>query len=361
LIITQINAGQLVVLQGMRKLKFLAKANVAGNTVGLFTAVPLYYFWGLNGIVPAIILSAFMTLFFSWYFSSKVGVKTVKVEKASLFSEGGDMIKMGFFLSLSSLIATSLAYVVRIFISHTGGVEEVGFYNAGLAIIHSYVGLVFTAMSTDYFPRLSGIVHDREKTDTIINHQAEIALLILAPILTIFLIYIKYVVILLYSNKFLPIESLIHWAILGTFLKAASWPLAYLFIAKGDTKLFFYSELTNNIYILGLRVAGYVLYGLEGLGISFLLGYLIYFIQVFLIARIKYTFNFNKNFYRVFSIQFLFGILCLGSSKLLDAPYSFIFGTIIIIASFYYSVTELNKRMNIMALISQKFKRKDNS
>lgn len=358
LLLTQINAGQLVVMQGMRKLKFLAKANIAGNTVGLLTGVPLYYFFGIEGIVPAIIVSSFTTLLFSWHFSSKVNVKTIKIDRPSLFSEGGDMIRMGFFLSLSSLIATSLTYLIRIFISHKGGVEEVGFYNSGMAIIHSYVGLVFTAMSTDYFPRLSGIASDKGKARDMINQQAEVAILILAPILTIFLVYINFIVILLYSARFLPIVGLIQWAALGTFFKAASWPISYLFIAKGDTKLFFYSELITNIYMLGIRILGYIWGGLEGLGIGILISNLIYFVQVFIIAKIKYKFFFMTGFYKIFGLQFILGSLCFAIIKFLDAPYSFIAGSFLIIISFFLSFKALNKRLNLTQVILARFKKR---
>jgi O-antigen/teichoic acid export membrane protein len=355
LLLTQINAGQLVVLQGMRKLQYLAKANIAGLTFALLTSVPVYYFWGVKGIVPAIIISSFITLLLSWYFSSKVKIERVKITRSSLLSEGGDMVRMGFFLSLSSLISMGSSYIVRIFISHRGGVEQVGLYNAGFAIINTYVGMVFSAMATDYFPRLSGIVNDTGKSKDIINQQAEIALLILAPILTVFLIFINWIVILFYSSRFLPVDKMIHWAALGIFLKATSWPIAYLFVAKGNTKLFFYSELSASIYMLGLNVIGYQLGGLEGLGISFFVSYFIYLIQVFLLAKIKYTFAFGKRFYWIFSIQFLIGILCFLSSRLLTSPYMYIGGSILIILSGYYSLRELNKRLNLIPLILEKF------
>ena len=51
----QLTAGNLAILQGFRRLKWLANANVIGNTVGLGLTLPLYYFLGLEGIVPAII------------------------------------------------------------------------------------------------------------------------------------------------------------------------------------------------------------------------------------------------------------------------------------------------------------------
>ena len=239
LLFTQVTSGQLVVLQGMRKLQYLAKANLAGGFAGLFISVPIYYVWGLDGIVPAIIISSMVALVLSWHFSSKVNIERVAVNRNTLNTEGRDMIKLGFILSLSSLVSMATSYLIRIFISHTGSVDEVGLYNAGFAIINTYVGMVFSAMSTDYFPRLSGVANDIGKTKTVINQQAEVAILILAPILTIFLIFINWVVILLYSNRFLPVVSMIHWAALGIFFKAASWPLAYLIIAKGDSKDFF--------------------------------------------------------------------------------------------------------------------------
>jgi PST family polysaccharide transporter len=40
---------------------------------------------------------------------------------------------------------------------------EVGFYTAGFTLLNSYVGIIFTVMSTDYFPRLSSISDDNVK------------------------------------------------------------------------------------------------------------------------------------------------------------------------------------------------------
>jgi O-antigen/teichoic acid export membrane protein len=158
------------------------------------------------------------------------------------------MLQMGFMISLSGLLAVGASYIVRIFISRTGGVEQVGLYNAGFAIINTYVGLVFTAMATDYYPRLSAVAHDNRLCKQTINQQAEIAILILAPILVVFLTFINWVVILLYSRQFIAVNGMIYWAALGMFFKAASWSIAFIFLAKGSSKLFFWNELIANIY-----------------------------------------------------------------------------------------------------------------
>jgi O-antigen/teichoic acid export membrane protein len=146
---------------------------------------------------------------------------------------------------------------------------------------------------------------------------------------------------------------MIHWAALGIFFKAASWPIAYLIIAKGDSKLFFYNELIVNIYMVGLNVLGYEWKGLEGLGISFFVSYLLYLMQVFLITYKKYTFVFEKNFYRIFCIQFAIGLACFLISRFMKAPYVYIAGSMIIMFSFYYSFTELNKRLGLLSLVKE--------
>jgi O-antigen/teichoic acid export membrane protein len=202
-------------------------------------------------------------------------------------------------------------------------------------------------MGTDYYPRLSGVAYDNAKAKETINQQAEISILILAPILMVFLVFINWVVILLYSAKFTEVSGMIHWAALGMFFKAPSWAIAFILLAKGASKLFFWNELIANIYILLLNIVGYKFWGLEGLGISFLAGYFAYFIQVYILAKIKYFFTFKKAFYKLFIIQFLLGLFCFLTAKNINAPLSYIIGTIFIAISTILSLKELDKRINI--------------
>lgn len=65
LLLNQLSTGELVFLQGLRRLQDLAKANVYGSVAGLIVTIPLYYKFGVQGIVPVIIITAIITLFFS--------------------------------------------------------------------------------------------------------------------------------------------------------------------------------------------------------------------------------------------------------------------------------------------------------
>ena len=348
LLFQQLSSGQIVLLQGMRKLQYLAKANMIGAVAGLLISVPIYYFWHIDGIVPAIILTSIATLIISWFFANKIPIKKAEINLQQTISGGKDMLRMGFMLSLSGLIATIASYVVRIFISRHGGVEDVGLYSAGFAIISTYVGLIFSAMGTDYYPRLSSVAHNGDQTTKVINQQAEITILILGPILAVFLIFINWIVILLYSKKFIAVDEMLHYAALGMFFKAITWVIGFIFLAKGNSKIFFFSELASNTYILLLNLLGYYLLGLTGMGISFLVGNMLALLQVFLISKIIYKFSFTGEFYKIYIPQLLLGTLCFFSIIFFNKPWVYAAGIPLISLSAWLSFHELYKRIGLV-------------
>ena len=358
----QISSGQMVVLQGLRKLNDLAKANIIGSVIGLLIIIPMYYFWGIDGIVPVLLATSIAGLLLSFYFSRKIRIKVVKVSKQKTVEEGRNMIAMGIMISLSGLLTMLEAYLVRIYISNTGTLADVGLYNAGFAIIGTYVGMIFTAMGTDYYPRLSEVANNKEETNKTINQQAEIAILILAPILTVFLIFINWAILILYSTEFLPVTDMIHWASLGIFFKAATWAMGFVFLAKGDTKWFFWNELFAISYVLGLNILGYTYFGLEGLGISFLVAFILGFIQNSLMTKWLYGFSFDKEFYKIFSFLFSIAIIGFLLSYTTTGLWMYVFGVGLIAISSIYSYKELDKRLNIAEIwlgFKNKFNKKE--
>jgi O-antigen/teichoic acid export membrane protein len=354
LLFSQLSTGQNVLLQGTRNLRYLAKANLLGSALGLLVTVPLYYIFGIKGIVPALVVASVITLVLSWYFSSKILIDKIRLSFKEIRREGKSMLVMGFMLSLSGLITLAVSYLTRIYIVNEGNVDQVGLYNAGFAIIGTYVGLVFTAMGTDYYPRLAGVAHDNQLAKKTINQQAEIAILILAPILMIFFVFIHWVVQLLYSIQFTPVTGMIHWAALGMLFRAASWSVAFLYLAKGVSKLFFVNELLTNIYSLAFNIIGYKYWGLDGLGIAFLACYMIYLLQVFVICNRKYEFNFGKAFIKIFTLQLICAVVCFCMMKFIASPYQYLTGCILVGLSSFYSFRELDKRLNLKNIVTLK-------
>ncbi len=358
LLIDQLRAGQNVLLQGMRRLKDLAKSSALGATVSLVVTIPIYYFFGIKGIVPTLILNSSITLFFSWLFSRRIKIEKAKVNTKTVVKEGKGMLQMGIAMSISGILVYLSSYVLRSFIRMEGGVDAVGLFTAGFTIMTSYAGLVFNAMGTDYYPRLASVNKDNSKCREIMNQQAEIGLLIIAPLMAFCIVYIPVVVRILYSSKFLGANSYIIWCAMGMLFKLASWSIAFVFVAKGESKLFVANEILSGIYTLGLNILGYHLGGLTGLGISFLIGYFVYTIQVYVVSRVRYGFFFSSDFIKIFLLQLFFvasslTVIYFAPSTLMK----YLIGSILVLASVLISLKGLDERVGLKNFVVSKVRR----
>ena len=358
LLFAQLSGGQNVILQGTRRLKNLAKASVWGSLLGLVICVPLYYWLGVKGIVPNLILGAFTGMLLSWYYARKVPYTPVKLTIGEIIQEGGQMLKMGIAMSVSGVLVALSAYILRSFINRQGGIDEVGLFQAGFAIMTTYVGLVFSAMGTDYYPRLSAVNKDNEKCKVIMNQQGEIGILILAPLILACIVFVPWIVRILYSERFLGANDYIIWAASGMLFKMASWAISFIFIAKGESKLFMINETTVNIYSLGFQLLGYWLLGLKGVGVGFALTHVCYFIQVYTISRIRYGFRFTLDFNKVFILQLVLLAVCVVLTVMPATVWmKYVFGAILIIVSAWISLSGLEKRMGLLSSIKARLKK----
>lgn len=167
-----LSEGQLAILKGMRQLRALAKASMIGSVVGLITAVPFYFFFGKGGIVPSLIITAFSALFFSNYFVRKIKYERVKLTWKEIYFESSPMVKMGSALMFTTFIGTLTSLIISSYIRQKTGLEDVGFYTAGTMIMSGYFGIIITALSTDYYPRIAAIHNDNIKIQDELNKQS---------------------------------------------------------------------------------------------------------------------------------------------------------------------------------------------
>lgn len=355
LLFDQLCAGQKVVLQGLRRLKDLAKASALGSTVGLIVCVPLYYLFGIRGIVPTLILNSITAFLLSWYFSRKVKVEKVKINTKEAVQEGKQMLKMGVAMSISSILTVSASYILRSFIRAEGGAEAVGIFSAGFAIVNTYVGMVFTAMSTDFYPRLAAANKDNAKCRDIVNQQGEIGALIMAPLLVICIVFMPFIIKLLYSDKFVAAYDYILFAAFGMMFRFASVLVAHLYLAKGSSKLYIINELAVCLYMVTFNIVGYMYWGLKGLGISYIFTFVLYLIQVLYLTNKNYEFSFSARFIKIYFIQLFFVLITMIGFLFIHSNLKYLLGFGLIVSSTYLSFKGLNDRMNILSALKNRF------
>ena len=248
-----------------------------------------------GGLLPAIILSSICGYFATLLFRDKQ-----KTPPLPIYQEGKSIITIGAILTISGFASTLVSYLFNIYLRSHGGLQDVGIYQSGFGLIDKYVGLIFVAMSTDYYPRLAAVHTQNTKLSSIMNQQTVVSLLILCPVIAIFLPTAPLIVQLLLTKSFLPVIPFLSWAILGMIFKVTSTCLGYILIVKGAHRLFLGTELLSSIIILSSNIIGYTLAGIKGIGIAFLISYICYFIVVGSICRYKFNIKFNKEVIRLF-------------------------------------------------------------
>lgn len=352
MLLQTISNGQRTLLQGGRRLKELAKASVWGSLLGLITSVPLYYFFGMKGIVPSLLITAFTTILLTWFYSRKVEVLPINMSFRETVISGRNMIKLGMMITVTGVIGFLTGYILNAFISRTGGVDQVGLYNAGWTVIGQSTGLVFTAMTTDYYPRLAAINKDNHKLITLVNQQAIMVLLILAPIIVFLIGTLPFLIRVLYTPSFMPVVTFASWMLFGVILKGLVWPVGFIFPAKGDLKVYGLVEITAMIFNIIVNIAGYNLFGLTGLGISYVLGYLYGLFITLYFAKKKYGFVYSGVTIKNFLISLLLIMLTLFALLSIEGNWKYGVGALIFCVSLVYSFRELDNRLNLKPIVS---------
>lgn len=352
-----LSGGIYTLLRGTRQLKYLAQANIVGGIVGLVVALPIFYFFGIDGVVPAIILTAFANYLVSLYFKSKIHFKPITISWQETFQVAKPIVQLGLSMTLINILAAGVAFALVAFISKTGTLSDVGLYSAGNAIVDGYVGMVFTAMSTDYFPRLAGVISDERKWKKLVNEQAELVLIILGVVLVLLLTTTPLLIRILLSKEFMASQNFIQFAVLAIPLKGLVWVVGYIILAKGNNKLFLTVEIIANLIILGFNMLFYHFYGLTGLGISLSLSYLISSVFMLFILKKKYDFQFTSGVFKLLIVSFLSLVLCLLSIHFLETFYSYLVEFIIVLLTASFFIYEFNKRIPIKSIVD-KFKKR---
>lgn len=358
ILFNQLALGNMSILQGTKALKKLAKVLVFSSIVSLIPTVGIYYFFGEEGIPWVIVFTAFISFLISSYYVNKLKILREPTSLFNFTKNTRKILTSGFYLSLASVINLSIGFVIQIFVSNYGGLNEVGLYNAGFVLINSYVAVFFSALSKDFFPRLTEVSGDNKLVAKMVNEQAYMLLLLITPIIIIFLVFKPVIISLLYTKEFMPILGMITYGILATAFKGVSWSLGYILIAKGHSKLYLFAEIVSNILLLTSVFIGYILGGLTGLGIGYLVYHIVDLFFIKLIVANNYEFCFNKEFNQLFYISIIQFLIILALFYLENEIVKNILMALVVLFSVSITIFKLDAFFNLKGIIKNKLKKK---
>ncbi len=339
--------GKLSILQGMQEVKLISRASIVGGLTGLFVGVPLYWLFGDEGIVPAMVVYALvMYLFYSVSLSKSVRLPAVKFIWQSHKPIVKQLIGLGVLLMTNDLIVALVQYLINIYIKSHGSTDAVGLYQAANSITAQYAGIIFTVMAMDYFPRLSKAVGDNAEMRMVVNRQMEITALFIAPAASLLILTAPLVIRLLLTSEFLTITPLMRWMGAGILMRALMVPLGYISFAKGNRKLFFWMEgIGCNLMTLLYSCIFYRFFGLIGLGYALVADNFSCLIVYYIVNNRLYGYTFNSDAARFSLFAIVAGGAVFATTFIPDQTVGYVAGGGLTLLIIVYTGIMLRKKL----------------
>ena len=355
---TLLAQGNDALLVGMRRIKAMAVCSLIGSVVTLAASIPFFYFWGLKGIVPGLIISTVANYIVTYLYVRKIRLAAGRITWKQVKNYGKPMISLGVAMVFASLLGNVTTYLINISITRLGGLADLGYFNAGVSMTMQSVLLVFSAMSADYFPRLVASLSDNGRMNATINQQSEIILCLSVPLLSAMMVASPLIITILLSSEFQVIQHFIRILCLGMLFKAASYALGYVSFAKGDKKVYVYLEgVYGNIVNLSFSVGMYYLWGLNGLAYSFVVSYALYFVIITIVDQHRYHYMRSRALSRDLACSILILVFVFAFSYMLHGTIYYVVNLSLLSFIIVYYLRKLNQKAEIFSYVRKKMGR----
>ena len=288
-----VSAGQGALIQGMRRISDLATMNVLGAIFGTIITIPVVYYLRDRGVVPALVGIAAMSIVTSWWYSRKIRIQPPALTVSQVRQEAAALLKLGLAFMASGFLTMGAAYAVRTMVLRMEGIEAAGYYQAAWTVGGLYVGFILQAMGADFYPRLTHVAKDHPACNRMVNEQAQVSLLLAGPGVIATLTLAPVVISLFYSSQFAAAVGVLRWICLGMALRVITWPMGFIIMAKGESKLFFIVELAWSVANVGLSWICIRSFGLNGAGMAFFGSYVFHGLLVYPIVHRESDFRWS--------------------------------------------------------------------
>ena len=297
--------GECAILKGLRQVRKVAILETILAVGTLLCTIPMYLLLGIHGVILGLIACGVLSAVLHFYFSLPLVSYKVRPFSQKTFCEGLPLIKVGIPYVLAGVSNSCLRMVIPAIILAHHTMSELGHFNAGWLLMVSYSELLFMALESDYFPRLSSVNNDRVRMNHTINQQIDICTLILSPFLILLVVLMPLVLQLLYEDEFLAVTGMATLSAFYPFLRCMSLPMAYSILAKGHSISFMVLEIVYDVFFGVLIWWLYNSFGLIGAGIALSAGAIYDVVIYFIYCRVRYGFVFRRSTLLFFFGQFV--------------------------------------------------------
>lgn len=289
LIFFNFNTLFLAILNGKKEILKLVLANIAGSLFALIItsvlAIKLHLYGALVALSIYQSIAFIVTLFLcyraNWFkLSSLLGKIDLEITKK--FSSF-------ILMALVSAICVPLSQMlIRAYLTQEFSLAYAGYWEAMIRLSTVYLMLVTTTLGVYYLPRLSELNKiDEIKKEVYLGYKFLFPLTVVGGIIVFILR--DWIINLLFTPSFAPMQDLFFWQMMGDALKIGSWILAYLMLSKAMTKLYISTEIIFTLSLIALTYVCTQFFGFKGVSIAHLINYGMYWIVIslFIFKQLK--------------------------------------------------------------------------
>ena len=122
-----------------------------------------------------------------------------------------------------------------------------------------------------------------------------------------------------------------------------TWPIGYLLLARGKSRLYFLTEITTNAVYVGITAWILIVgdWGIDGVGVAFFLMYLYYLVVTTLVAHHLIEFRWSRENGLLLFVFTIGTIIILSSTFLLSPISSIVLGLLVSIIIGFFVIRRL--------------------
>ncbi|MCO4763226.1 MAG: O-antigen translocase [Myxococcales bacterium] len=305
---------QSAMLTGLRRIGDLARLRISSAVLATVLGVGSLLIWGDEALLVIVLVPSIATFVMGHWFVSRLNHPGGQVSWSGITKQWRAMALLGVPLMFAGLIELVSPLLMRVSIQRGLGTDALGHFQASWTIGQTYLGFVLSAMSTDYFPRLSSCLADKETACRLVNEQSEVATLLAGPVVLGLMTLAPWLVPVLYSSEFTAAADMLRWQLLGDIFRVIGWPLSFVLLAAGMGTTHLIKIIASNVILVGSTYFLLTDFGIVGAGMGFCLMSAVHLPVIWWLAWLRIGFKWSPAAWRQAVVVMVAGaaVLTLG-------------------------------------------------
>lgn len=290
------NGMLLSIMNGFKEFKRYVRISIANTLLGFVFTITLVITLGLPGALISAVTFQSVMLFITMWMMRKLPWFHFSYFKGRLSKAiASKYFRYTLMTHTSAILVPVSQMFLRGYVMAEISEVEAGWWEGMNRISNMYLMVITSSFSIYYLPRLSELQKPAELRHEIFKAYKVIIPMLLAGFSIIY--FLRFFIIkVLFTPAFEPMQNLFIWQLSGDFFKICSWLLSFLMVAKAMTKTFVTTEIIFTFTFVGFGLLFvHISDSVVGLNQAYLANFILYTITMLIVFRhlLFTTSNFN--------------------------------------------------------------------